>query len=90
MHEGLQLALGYMFQQQQMHRIMANYMPNNLRSGNVLKRLGFEREGYAKDYLRINGQWQDHILTSLLSHQWQKSNKLSSQLVTSSDKKAHR
>lgn len=70
MYEALQVALRYMQQQQQMHRIMANYMPHNHRSGNLLARLGFEREGYAKDYLLINGKWQDHILTSLTHQTW--------------------
>jgi ribosomal-protein-alanine N-acetyltransferase len=32
---------------------MANYMPHNQRSGDLLARLGFEKEGYAKDYLLI-------------------------------------
>ncbi|MDQ1883749.1 30S ribosomal protein S5 alanine N-acetyltransferase, partial [Aeromonas salmonicida] len=27
----------------------------------------FEREGYARDYLMINGRWEDHILTALLN-----------------------
>jgi ribosomal-protein-alanine N-acetyltransferase len=32
-----------------------------------LHSLGFEKEGYAKSYLQINGRWQDHVLTSLLN-----------------------
>ncbi|MCD8476266.1 MAG: 30S ribosomal protein S5 alanine N-acetyltransferase, partial [Shewanella fodinae] len=39
----------------------------NLRSANLLQRLGFEREGIARRYLKINGQWQDHILTAKLA-----------------------
>ncbi|MFB0585429.1 hypothetical protein [Aeromonas salmonicida] len=38
-----------------------------LRSAALLERLGFEREGYARDYLMINGRWEDHILTALLN-----------------------
>ncbi|MDZ8054888.1 MAG: ribosomal protein S5-alanine N-acetyltransferase [Aulosira sp. ZfuVER01] len=72
MTEALQAATQYVFQELSMHRIMANYMPHNQRSGNVLKRLGFVVEGYARDYLLINGQWQDHILTSLTNSNWQK------------------
>jgi ribosomal-protein-alanine N-acetyltransferase len=49
---------------------MANYMPHNRRSGNVLKRLGFVVEGYARDYLMINGKWEDHIFTSLINPHW--------------------
>ncbi|EOS96651.1 ribosomal protein S5-alanine N-acetyltransferase [Erwinia tracheiphila] len=71
MFEALQSAIRYMQRQQRMHRIMANYMPHNQRSGNLLARLGFEKEGYAKDYLLIDGQWQDHVLTVLTSPAWQ-------------------
>ncbi|WP_017652333.1 ribosomal protein S5-alanine N-acetyltransferase [Fortiea contorta] len=71
MTEALQVATEYVFAELNMHRIMANYMPHNQRSGNVLKRLGFVVEGYARDYLLINGQWQDHILTSLTNPDWQ-------------------
>ncbi|WP_193196223.1 GNAT family N-acetyltransferase [Nostoc sp. MG11] len=71
MTEALKAATQYVFQELNFHRIMANYMPHNRRSGNVLKRLGFVIEGYARDYLLINGQWEDHILTSLINPNWQ-------------------
>jgi ribosomal-protein-alanine N-acetyltransferase len=71
MTEALNAAIQYVFQELNLHRIMANYMPHNQRSGNLLKRLGFLVEGYARDYLLINGQWQDHILTSLTNPNWQ-------------------
>lgn len=71
MTEGLKAATQYLFQELNFHRVMANYMPHNRRSGNVLKRLGFVIEGYARDYLLINGQWEDHILTSLTNSNWQ-------------------
>lgn len=52
-----------------LHRIMANYMPHNNRSAKLLARLGFVIEGVAKDYLQIQGKWENHILTSLTNHQ---------------------
>ncbi|MFN6525344.1 GNAT family N-acetyltransferase [Nostoc sp. ChiSLP03a] len=70
MTEGLKSATQYLFEELNFHRVMANYMPHNRRSGNVLKRLGFVVEGYARDYLLINGQWEDHILTSLTNPYW--------------------
>ncbi|MDZ7990613.1 MAG: GNAT family N-acetyltransferase [Nostoc sp. EfeVER01] len=70
MTEGLKSATQYLFEELNFHRVMANYMPHNRRSGNVLKRLGFVVEGYARDYLLINGQWEDHILTSLTNALW--------------------
>lgn len=71
MQKALALALPYMFDTQQMHRIGATYMPNNHRSGAVLHSMGFEKEGIAKDYLLINGKWEDHILTALINPNWQ-------------------
>jgi len=53
----------------QLNRIMANYQPQNERSGKLLASLGFEQEGYAKRYLNINGEWRDHVLTALVSPQ---------------------
>lgn len=70
MSRGLKLAVKYMFSVQNIHRIMASYMPRNHRSEAVLQRLGFEREGFAKDYLLIDGQWEDHNLTSLINPNW--------------------
>ncbi|MDP8965547.1 MAG: ribosomal protein S5-alanine N-acetyltransferase [Cyanobacteriota bacterium] len=70
MTEALKVAISYVFTELNMHRVMASYLPHNQRSGRLLKRLGFVVEGYARDYLMINGQWQDHILTSLINQNW--------------------
>ena len=67
MHEALQPAIDHVFNRMQLHRIMANYMPHNAKSGNLLNRLGFRIEGRAAAFLKIDGQWQDHILTSLIN-----------------------
>lgn len=65
MYEGVRAALEYVFNELKLHRVMANYIPTNERSGRLLRRLGFVVEGYARDYLLIDGRWQDHIMTSL-------------------------
>lgn len=70
MHEGLSLVIDYAFGPLGLHRLMANYVPTNRRSENVLKRLGFRVEGYAEQYLLINGVWTDHFLTSLTNPAW--------------------
>jgi ribosomal-protein-alanine N-acetyltransferase len=69
MSEALRAAIHHVFHTLGMHRIQANYIPGNERSGQLLRRLGFAVEGYARDYLFINGQWRDHILTSLSNTQ---------------------
>lgn len=70
MSESLERVLKYAFEELNLHRIMANYIPSNKRSKNVLIRLGFTQEGVAKNYLRINGEWHDHILTSITNDKW--------------------
>ncbi|NUX53780.1 GNAT family N-acetyltransferase [Paraburkholderia youngii] len=68
MREALSSAITYIFDEIGLHRLMANFRPENVRSEQLLKRLGFEREGLARSYLRINGVWVDHVLTSLINH----------------------
>ena len=65
MQEALRAGNAFMFGERRLHRIMANYRPENLRSARLLERLGFRREGLAQDYLFIDGGWRDHILTAL-------------------------
>ena len=67
MYEALKASTDFVFKHLKLHRIMANYMPRNEKSGKLLRKLGFVVEGYARDYLKINGQWEDHILTSKIS-----------------------
>ncbi|WP_226477366.1 ribosomal protein S5-alanine N-acetyltransferase [Pseudomonas sp. MWU16-30323] len=67
MHEALTAAIAHVFDEMQLHRIMANYRPENERSARLLARLGFEREGEARAYLKINGVWTDHVLTALIN-----------------------
>jgi ribosomal-protein-alanine N-acetyltransferase len=56
--------VNWCFRNAGLHRIEANYQPVNERSGKLLRRLGFVVEGYARDYLYIDGEWRDHVLTS--------------------------
>jgi len=66
MTEALRATNAFAFDHARLHRIMANYRPENDRSARVLERLGFVREGFAKDYLFIDGAWRDHVLTALV------------------------
>src|SRR3954454_20716724 len=61
MTEALRCAIAFAFDQLQLHRIEANVMPRNLRSRRVLAKLGFVEEGLARQYLKINGVWEDHL-----------------------------
>ena len=71
MTEAVKAVVEYAFGQLGLHRIEAGYQPHNRRSAEVLKRAGFVVEGYARDYLLINGRWEDHILTAVTNPGWQ-------------------
>jgi ribosomal-protein-alanine N-acetyltransferase len=70
MMEAVSGAVAYAFDDLRLHRVMAGYMPHNRRSAAVLRRAGFTVEGYARDYIRIDGQWEDHILTAIVNPSW--------------------
>lgn len=67
MFEALQEAIRFAFDTLRLHRIEANIMPANQRSRRLARRLGFVEEGYARQYLKINGVWEDHIHYVLLN-----------------------
>jgi [ribosomal protein S5]-alanine N-acetyltransferase len=70
MHEALQAVLADAFGRLGLHRVQANVLPDNTRSLALLTRLGFEREGVAREYLFIDGAWRDHVLTALRAPAW--------------------
>ena len=61
MREALEVAIGYLFGFERMHRIEANIVPENEASLRTVAGLGFEDEGLSRNYLRINGRWRDHV-----------------------------
>lgn len=67
MTEAVRAVVELAFSQWGLHRVAANYMPGNARSGAVLERCGFRIEGNAPAYLRINGRWEDHVLTAIVN-----------------------
>ena len=65
MAEALRASNAFVFDAMRLHRIMANFRPENERSRRLLQRLGFVEEGFARAYLFIDGAWRDHVLTAL-------------------------
>lgn len=66
--EALQATSQYLFNFLHFHRIEANFIPENLASKRVLEKAGFKFIGTAEKYLKINGKWQDHILSYKNTH----------------------
>ena len=56
----------YSFSVLRLHRLEAACIPTNRASIGLLESCGFTREGYAREYLCINGSWQDHLLYARL------------------------
>lgn len=56
----------FVFEGLKLRRIEAACLPRNAASIRLLEKTGFEREGYARQYLCIDGLWQDHLLYALL------------------------
>ena len=71
MREGLTLVLRHAFETIGLHRVEANVQPDNARSIALVERLGFRREGYSPRYLRIGGEWRDHVRYAILAEDFQ-------------------
>ncbi|MGE0563737.1 MAG: GNAT family N-acetyltransferase [Pseudolabrys sp.] len=56
----------FAFSTLRLHRLEAACIPGNQASIRLLEKTGFAREGYAREYLCINGIWQDHLLYARL------------------------
>ena len=66
MTDALDVIISFSFQTLELHRLEAACLPTNAASQGVLRKLGFKEEGYARKYLRINGEWCDHLLFALI------------------------
>ncbi|WP_294534335.1 GNAT family protein [uncultured Rhodoblastus sp.] len=66
MRKAVRAMLRHAFLEMRFHRIEAACAPENERSRRLLENLGFQREGFARSYLLIDGAWQDHLLFALL------------------------
>ena len=67
MTDAVRTIVHYAFDTLRLHRLEAACLPSNVASQCVLEKAGFKREGLARRYLKINGEWQDHDLFALLS-----------------------
>jgi ribosomal-protein-alanine N-acetyltransferase len=67
MHEAVASAIGAVFERHGLHRILASHLPENRRSGALLRKLGFGTEGYARDFMKMNGEWRDNVLVALIA-----------------------
>jgi ribosomal-protein-alanine N-acetyltransferase len=70
MTEAIGLALRRAFTELRLHRIEANIQPNNAASIALVRRCGFELEGFSPRYLKVGGRWRDHERWAIRAEQW--------------------
>lgn len=70
MRTGIAQALNIAFSELALHRVEANVQPGNTPSLSLVKTVGFKKEGYSRNYLKINGEWKDHERWALLAEDW--------------------
>ena len=66
MTAAVRAVIPFAFASLRLHRVEAACIPSNTGSIKLLEKTGFVREGYAREYLCINGTWQDHLLYARL------------------------
>ncbi|ETT41375.1 ribosomal-protein-alanine N-acetyltransferase [Paenibacillus sp. FSL R5-192] len=67
MTAAVKLAVAYGFRALKLNRIQAAVLPSNKGSQRVLEKNGFQFEGTARKYLKINGKYQDHQIYAVLA-----------------------
>lgn len=60
MTKGLNAVVTHAFRNLGLHRVEANIQPANAASIALVRRCGFQLEGYSPRYLKIGGRWCDH------------------------------
>jgi ribosomal-protein-alanine N-acetyltransferase len=66
MTDALRAAAQFAFVALRLNRLEAACLPSNTASARVLEKAGFRCEGRARQYLKIDGRWQDHDLYARL------------------------
>jgi ribosomal-protein-alanine N-acetyltransferase len=66
MTSALTAIIPFVFSTLGFHRLEAACLPSNAPSRRLLENCGFQYEGLARQYLRINGNWQDHLLYAVI------------------------
>lgn len=69
MTQALRMAIDFAFSQIGLHRLEANIQPANGASIALVRKSGFQQEGFSERYLQIDGEWRDHERWALLNTQ---------------------
>ena len=70
MTEAVKFILSFAFNTLGLHRVESCIIPRNDKSRSVLQKCGFEKIGFSKEYLEINGKWEDHEIYDINKNKW--------------------
>ncbi len=65
MGEALPAVVNFIFDKMDVSRVQAGTLPENRPSRALLEKSGFQEEGVGRAYLKIAGEWRDHILYAI-------------------------
>ena len=65
--EAIKKVIEVSFNEINLHRLEANVIPANAASIRVLEKLNFIKEGFSKNYLKINNKWEDHLRFAVIN-----------------------
>ncbi|APO46106.1 alanine acetyltransferase [Paenibacillus xylanexedens] len=65
--DAVRLVVDHGFNKLKLHRIEAGAMTHNIASIRVLEKVGFQKEGIARQNVHINGKWEDHQILAILN-----------------------
>ncbi len=70
MTEAIQAVLFHAFETMDLHRIQVSIMRDNIASHRVAQKCRFIEERIARNYIKINGNWEDHMIYSMTKEEW--------------------
>jgi RimJ/RimL family protein N-acetyltransferase len=70
-YEATRLALGYAFDELNLHRVQVTVFGYNQRSQALVDKVGFRQEGVFRERLQRDGKRHDMFLYGILRHEWE-------------------
>lgn len=68
--QAVKLIVTYLFEQIELHKIVAKCDPRNIASFKIMEKIGMEREGYFKEHYLNGDEWTDQLDYGLLRKDW--------------------
>ncbi|QTD43341.1 GNAT family N-acetyltransferase [Sporosarcina sp. Te-1] len=72
--ETARLLIQFGFHSLHLHRIFGTCDPRNKASASVLEKVGMKKEGQLRQNMRIENEWRDSMLFSVLEQEWNQYN----------------